>query len=143
MVEDEGLRELIKRMRKEKAMEQKRILLSNREKLQAAIQEAEGRATARTITVDDIVRICKAAEAGLTKKALDGTMLYYDGGQQFPNAYKHRPESTHFTAGMVKGKWYVFCIKRDTCPDRSYNCEILYSEDAREELIRRASKRCV
>ena len=88
---------------------------TNRARIEAAIAEAEGKATARTITFDNIVHACERIEKklGVTKKAMEG--IYYDidlHAQNFPNAYKYRAESTQFTVEFSKGKWRLVSIGR-------------------------------
>ena len=120
----------------------KRILVTNEEKLAAAIKEAEGKATARTVTVADIKKILDKVDV-VPKKYMDGTTVRYDGAQQFPSAYRYRPESTHFSAENVKGKWYVTNIYRDTCPDRLVNTHVNYSDAAKEKILENASNKTI
>lgn len=117
-----------------------KININNIEKLTVAIKEAEGRATARTVTVDRIKRVLDEVGAGIAKAKLNGTKVTYNGAEHFPSAYKYRPESTHWTAENVRGKWYVTYIWRDTCPNRStWNTEIIYSKEAKEAIIGKRS----
>jgi len=119
-----------------------KILITNEEKLTNAITEAEGKATARTVTAKDIVRVL--SRITVPKVHLDGTTVHYDGAEHFPNAYKYRPESTHWEAKNVKGKWYVTDVYRATCPNRSKsNVKIVYSDDAKKYILEEASKMLV
>lgn len=116
----------------------KKINITNTEKLAAAIREAEGRATARTVTVADIINTLDRIK--VPKSKLSGTKVHWSGGQKFPSAYKFRPDSTHWTAENVSGKWYVTNIWRDTCPNVStYSGIIQYSEAAKEWILEKAS----
>lgn len=116
-----------------------RINITNTEKLENAIKAAEGRATARTVTVRDIKKVLDKVGVGITKKALHGTKVLYNGAEHFPNAYRYRPESTHWEAEYSHGKWYVTSIHRAECPNRtSWNTEIQYSPEARRELLENA-----
>lgn len=117
-----------------------KINIENKEKLAQAIKEAEGRSTARTITADKIQNILDAVSKGIAKTKLNGTKVFYDGAEHFPNAYKYRPESTHWSAENVKGKWYVTSISRGTCPNRKGgNTSIEYSETAKTAIIENMS----
>ena len=117
-----------------------KINVANEEKLAKAIKEAEGRATARTITVARIKRVLDEVGAGIAKAKLNGTKVIYNGAEHFPSAYKYRPESTHWMAENIKGKWYVIYIGRDTCPNRStWNTEGKYSEEAKVAIISKRS----
>ena len=124
----------------------KRILINekNLQKISEAIKAAEGRATARLLDTDTISRLIDRAENALPdrgvygripKNRMDGTKIYFDGGQQFPNAYKYRPESTHCTIENHSGKWYLTDVRRDTCPNRQTSGEILYSDAAKAWIL--------
>ena len=115
-----------------------KILITNENKLEEALSVAQGKATARTIGVADVRRIIN--RINVPKNKLDGTTLHYDGAEHFPNAYKYRPESTHFVATNIKGKWYITDIYRATCPNRiGWNTNIQYSDEAKQWLIDNAS----
>lgn len=88
---------------------------TNKAKIETAIQEAEGRATMRTISYNGIVRATQRIEQklGVPKKYLEGVRFDVDfHAQNFPNAYKYRAESTHFVVEYSKGKWRVVSIER-------------------------------
>lgn len=122
-------------------MLKKRIAFDEKhaEAIKEAIKAAEGRATARTITIDTMKRVLEKASAGIPKKALHGTRIHYDGGQHFPSAYKYRPESTHFDAAYIRGKWYITNIFRFTCPNRQTDTEVFYSDEAKAAIIKARS----
>lgn len=124
-------------------MKNMKISIKNEEKLAAAIVEAEGRSTARTVTVHDIKNVLEKVgeDIGLPKSVLHGTKVHYDGGEHFPSAYKYRPESTHWTAENVRGNWYITSIYRSTCPNRRRNTVIEYSDAAKEKIIENLSNR--
>lgn len=116
-----------------------KINIQNTDKLSKAIADAQGKATARTITAGGICHILDKIK--VPKNRLNGTMVHYDGGEHFPNAYKYRPESTHWIAENINGKWYVVDIYRDTCPNRNgWSGEIKYSDPAKEWIIENMSK---
>ena len=115
-----------------------KINITNETKLAEAIKNAEGRATVRTITVHDIKHTLD--KIPVPKSKLSGTKVHYDGAEHFPNAYKYKPESTHWYAENINGKWYVTNICRNTCPNRTtWRTSIQYSEDAKKWLIENAS----
>lgn len=115
-----------------------KILATNKEKLTKAIKEAEGRATARTITADDIVDIL--SRITVPKSKLNGTIVKYDGAEHFPSTYKYLPESTHFIAKNSNGKWYITDLFRSVCPNRkTWNTHISYSPEAQEWILENAS----
>lgn len=86
--------------------------------LASAIKAAEGKASARKISCDDIFDAVDEVEEKLaiSKRAMDGITIYCDpNAQDFPNAYKYVPESTHFMAIYKNGSWRVTDIRRDVC----------------------------
>ena len=119
-------------------MLEKRINVINTKKLEEAIKKAEGRATARTVDVRSIILCLDLIK--VPKARLNGTKVEYDGGEKFPNAYKYRPESTHWKAENVNGRWYITDIWRDTCPNRSTSMHVEYSEAAKAWILEEASK---
>ncbi len=122
---------------------EKKIYIKNTEKLTAAIKEVEGKATARTVTAEEIQKILadidhRAYCRGVYKYQLHGTTVYYDGAQKFPRAYKHTPYSTHWKAENVHGKWYVTDIRRDPCPKENYNpynTHIMFCDEAKQIIL--------
>ena len=109
-------------------------------RLTAAIKEAEGRATARTVTSREIISTLARVEDKIgVKKALNGTTVEWDGGQKFANAYGHTPYSTHWTAEYKNGHWNIIEIKRWFCPNRYESGRVNYSDEAKQTIIDRAS----
>ena len=116
-----------------------KINIDNTEKLAIAIKEAEGRATERTVEARDIQYILNEVGDGIPKAKLHGTKVYYSGARHFAKSYKYRPNSTHWAAENIKGKWYVTDIHRDVCPNRRVNTVIEYSEEAKATIIYESS----
>ena len=116
-----------------------KINVNDVEKLAEAIAKAEGKATARTVTVENILDTLKEAESCIPKVRLKGTKVYYDGGQKFPNAYKHIPYSTHWEAVFTGKNWFVTDIWRDVCPNRTASGYISYTEAAKEYILQRVA----
>lgn len=116
----------------------KKINITNVDKLAEAIKVAEGRAKERTVTAEDIICILNKIE--VPKSRLNGTVVHYDGGEHFANAYKYAPMSTHWTAENIHGKWYVTDIRRNYCPNRKTRSGYIeFSEAAKEWIIQQAS----
>lgn len=117
-----------------------KINITNEVKLTEAIKAAEGKATARTITASSIQNILNKVGVGIAKTKLNGTKVHYTGAEYFPNAYKYVPDSTHWVAENINGKWYVTDIYRATCPNRStWNTSIEYSDEAKEATLSKVS----
>lgn len=114
-----------------------KIKANDIEKLTVAIKEAEGRATARTITPMTIKYVVGEVERklGIAKKDMNGVRVHYTGAQQFPNAYRYSPDSTHFEMANVRGTWYVTKIYRLNCPNRRKNIEMEIPEDVRKAIV--------
>ena len=109
------------------------------EKLTDALETLQARCTARTITASEVEDILDYATSklGISKKAMTGTKLVYTGAEHFPNAYKYRPESTHFTAEHNGRFWVITEIARATCPNRADNTHLNLSESAKAALLER------
>lgn len=89
---------------------------SNKEAITAAIKEAEGRATVRTITYEKIAMACKTIEnqLGIPKKYMKDVSAYVDiNAQDFPNAYRFIPQSTQFRVYYTGKDWKLTSIYRD------------------------------
>ena len=107
------------------------------EKLTEALKVAQDRCTARTLTCSDIERILEQAteKLNISKANMKGTRLEYTGAEQFPRAYKYRPESTHFTAEHNGRHWVIIYLDRYTCPNRRDNTSLILSELTRAAIL--------
>lgn len=122
-----------------------RINANNIDKLNAAIEAAEGRATARCITAVDVQRMVREIEetlsARLYKKDWAGLEFSVDHhAQSFPGAYKGTPESTRFDLERTASGWFVTRVWRDRCegPKSRIVCRNL--QDKAEALVQFASE---
>lgn len=117
---------------------------ANRERLQAALSAAEGRATARLISAEDLIRLTAELEEQLirysTKKARNGLIAKIAPHvERFPNAYKWRPEGTACRVEYSSGTWKLINSSREYCDDLSNGTSILHMPDAmHDEIISRA-----
>lgn len=119
----------------------KSIIISetNKERIAAAIRDVEGKASARTIVYDDIVRATKYIEKMLRipKKYLEGVRYDVDlHAQNFPKAYKYKAESTQFVIEFSKGKWRLVSLERyyTRTAGHDYRC-IAMSEETKRAII--------
>ena len=88
---------------------------SNKERITAAIKEAEGRATARRVCFDDVKKAAEQIERrfGITKKAMVGMVVKVDmNAQEFPMAYRYTPSSTQFDLEKTATGWKLTNIGR-------------------------------
>ena len=94
------------------------IKSANPDKLKQMIDEGNGRATSRTIDLDDILTATKSIETTLnvSKKYMEGVIYSVDvNAQDFAHAYKYQADSTHFTLTYKNGTWRVSDIVRAKC----------------------------
>lgn len=117
----------------------------NRNKIEKALDEVQGRCNARLITYEDILSELKAVDEQFskvcTKKGLENTSVSIDvNGQNFPNAYKYSAESTQFSAIYLKGKWRLVYLGRDYCKSYAQRWNIHLSETAKQSILESYSK---
>jgi len=108
-------------------------------KLFKAIKAAEGRATARTIDVNDLIEALVEIDSylSISKKAMKGTTVSIDcNAQKFPSAYKWTPESTIFYAEFGVSGWSVIEIEREQSRTKKYR--LTMSETAKAEYLKKA-----
>lgn len=111
----------------------------NREKIEAAIREVEGRATARTVTYGEIAIAIAELEKTLNicKKDMMGIIADIDyHAQNFPNAYKYTPESTHIKITRKNSAWDLVRVYRDTTRREGHRYHLTLTEDAKKAIIK-------
>lgn len=101
-------------------------------KLMAALAEANGRATARTLSADECAEyIAKFEErTGISKKAMTGTVVIVHGSmEQLPQAYRYRAYSTKasFQYDGRSRTWRFLNAERSTLRQRSSWVHIIAS----------------
>jgi len=106
-----------------------KIDVSNINKLKAALQTAQGKATARILNVEDIQELAGNAKSELTKflpkKYHQGSRyIYYEA--DLANAYKYVGATTYIQLEHGYEKWFVTDISR---------IEIYPREPSRSRLI--------
>jgi len=97
-----------------------KINTTNTEKVNQAITETEGRATARTICMDDVQTAIKSIEKRLSlllfKKDWKGLKFGVDSNaQSFSSSYKYTPYSTQIVLERGATGWFVTEIYRAPC----------------------------
>ena len=120
----------------------KKIYSTNTEALQAAISEAEGRATARTLSAqnanDALEEVVFGILRRMPKKYLVGCRAtVHASTERLPRAYKYRAESTqaHF---IHDGKgWLLESVERDTLVRMAvrYGVELVLTDAAKQYII--------
>ena len=111
---------------------------SNRERIRAAIDEAEKRAKVRTISESYVFWAVERVEEiiGLPARKLTGTTVWVDVfANTFPGAYKGIPESTQFKIEASAGNWKLEKVCRARCHGRTQGIRIEMSEEAKQNLL--------
>ena len=117
----------------------------NKDRIEKALDEVQGRCSTRLITYEDILAELKAVDEQFskvcTKKAFENTEVLIDvNGQNFPNSYKFSAKSTQFRAVYSKGKWRLVYLERDWCRTYSQRWYITLSDTAKECILHEYSK---
>lgn len=121
-------------------MNEKKIIVNGKHqaRLEAELKEAQGRASTRTLSGEQIEGILDNATCriGIPNKHLKGCRLRYTGAEYVAKAYKYTPQSTHFDAEHNGRFWCITKIYRDACPRRVSNAEIWLTDEAKEAVLR-------
>ena len=117
----------------------------NRNKIEKALDEVQGRCKTRLIDYNDILAELKAVDKQFskvcTKKAFEGTSVLIDvNGQIFPSSYKFSAYSTQFRAVYLKSKWRLIYIGRDFCKSYAQRWHITLSDTAKKCILDTFSK---
>lgn len=111
----------------------------NRDKIRAALDEVQGSCTARLLTVDQILAYCQEITAiyrMIPKNALNGSTFTVDpNAQNFPNAYRWRPESTVAKVLYKNSKFWLVDLDRYTTAREGHDIEAHLTDAARAAII--------
>lgn len=120
---------------------------NNKEKIDAIINEVEGKATSRRISsasVFDIVEeLDKKLLALVCKKNLKGTKAQVDfNAQDFAKAYRAKgtPRSTWVTLEYNGKEWVLTEVKRDSTASSASAFRIEYTEQAKKDIVAHMEK---
>ena len=113
--------------------------------LEAALKEANGRATARTLDVDGIVEYLHSymLRLDISKKALTGTeVTVHASMEQLPRAYKWNADSTKASFLFDGKKWKFLTAERSRLVQRcgSYHVVATLSQTAIEAITSKVSQ---
>lgn len=114
----------------------------NKDRIASALDEVQKRSRTRTISVDCIYQFCAKANVayGIHKKDLEGSSFDVDWeAQDFPNAYKYIPESTHFVVVYEKKHFLLVEVRRDTTRGRERAIEASLSDETKKAIIEHSS----
>lgn len=120
---------------------------SNTEKIDAIINEAEGKATSRRISSASVFNIVEELNKRLLplvcKKNLKGTKACIDyHAQDFAKAYRAKgtPRSTWVTLEHNGKDWVLTDVKRDSTASRASAFRIEYTEKAKQDIVAHMEK---
>ena len=121
-----------------------RVTEENLEAIEKAIAEAEGKATARTISAGAIIYTAEEIEQylGIPKKALEGTRVSVDlNAQTFPAAYTNRntPYSTHFDMIYTHREWRLERVYRARTNAPLHRYDITLTPEGKQAVLDRVS----
>lgn len=125
-------------------MKEKKLYVNeeNVEAIKAAIDAAEGKATVRTLTVDDLTEKLDDAERVLMwppKKDLAGTRIrVHASTEKLPSAYRYRADSTQAVCEHDGKGWVLVEVVRDRLRQSAVykrGLEIEPSEGARAHML--------
>lgn len=120
---------------------------SNTEKIDAIINEAEGKATSRRISSASVFNIVeelnKRLLALVCKKNLKGTKACVDyHAQDFAKAYRAKgtPRSTWVELEYNGKEWVLTDVKRDSTASSASAFRIEYTEKAKQDIVAHMEK---
>lgn len=112
----------------------------NAEKIQKAIDEAEGKSRERKVTAEQLIVCAEKLDKklGIAPAHLKGVTARVDiNAKDFPNAYKFIPESTVATFEHTGRAWALIDVKRDRTDIASKAVRFTLTEEAREWIVKR------
>ena len=116
------------------------VKTENAEKIQKAIDEAEGKARERKVTAKQLIACAEKLDKklGIAPAHLKGVTARVDiNAQDFPNAYKYIPESTVATFEHTGRAWALIDVKRDRTDIASKAVRLNLTDEAREWIVKR------
>ena len=111
---------------------------SNRERLQKALDAVQQRTRTRTISVDNLFEMIITIDYKLdiAETMMIGIIADVDyNAQQFANAYKYVPKSTHVTIAKVASGWALTNVRRDICRGPGSKYILTLTDEAKTALV--------
>lgn len=119
-----------------------KINVNNKEKIEAALNETQSRAKARTISYEDILEAIETIEEKLniSKKAMVGVTARVSlHCQYFPAKYNGQPMGTEFLIQRFPSGWFLTGMVRSNI-DHNRTYRLFLSESAKEAILNNASE---
>lgn len=108
--------------------------------IQSQLDRANHLARTRTVDIDEVYGAASVLEQKFkdcTKKSMEGLTVHVDlNSQDFPNAYRGVPMSTHFVLVYEKRSWRFVYAERMRC-GVSKRYDVTLPDAMREELLKR------
>lgn len=122
------------------------INYKNRERIEKALEEVQGRAKERTVNFFSILSapLIIKEEYGISVKALEGCRFWCDpNAQDFPNSYKYKALSTQFYVEVSHGSFKVTEIVRNECCKSGRQLTAYLTQDAKDAIIAKMHHKAV
>lgn len=107
--------------------------------VQSQLDAANHLARTRTVDIGEVysaVTVLERKFEDCTKKSMEGLTVNVDlNSQDFPNAYRGVPMSTHFTLVCEKRSWRFVSAERSRCGE-SKRYDVTLTDPMREELLK-------
>lgn len=107
--------------------------------VQSQLDAANHLARTRTVDIDEVysaVTVLERKFEDCTKKSMEGLTVNVDlNSQDFPNAYRGVPMSTHFTLVYEKRSWRFVSAERSRCGE-SKRYDVTLTDLMREGLLK-------
>ena len=119
-----------------------KININNKEKIEAALNEVQSRAKARTISYEDILEAIDTIEEKLniSKKAMVGVIARVSlHCEHFAGSYKGVPMGTEFTIQRFSSGWFLTKVDRYNV-DHTRTYRLTLSESAKAAILENASE---
>jgi hypothetical protein len=127
----------------------KKIIVStNLKKIEEVLDTVQKKCSVRTVDMRDIERTIEDVEVdrarfGISKKAMEGTTVYYHQLQHFANCYNGIPMATQFMLYFEKGAWRIdldsICRGRCSGTSGRRDFTVSWSDSAKAQIINWAS----
>lgn len=116
---------------------------TNKDRITKELDKIQKRTTARNIYFSDLLSIINDVDKnlGIAKNKMIGISVDADyNAQDFPNAYKYIPESTHVIIERMKSGWALMSVNRSRCRTPKKRYIVNLTDDAKTAIIE--SKMC-
>lgn len=114
-----------------------KLIPQNLEKIQAALDEINGKATKHVYTAQDVLKEAEEAEhklRGLPKVLQVGAKAYAESGESLPNAYKHSRVVNYVRIERFASGWFLTDLGTKQAWRDTVSLSVSISPEQGEEL---------